>query len=235
MAREDSRVPTCEENRLLRRNPSMSDEEIIDRICAGDTALFEELMRRYNQRVYRVARAIVKDEAEAEDVMQQAYLNAFTHLRQFAERAKFSTWLTRIVIHEALGRRRRSRPAEQLASDSEVDAMSRAESDDPSPEHQAYASELKRLVEESVDALPDSYRAVFMLREIEGLSTAETAEGLELGEEAVKTRLHRARAIVRRELFARAGATTAGAFTFHLSRCDVIVRRVFAALDSSTS
>ena len=92
--------------------------------------------------------------------MQQAYLNAFTHLQQFAERASFSTWLTRIAIHEALGRRRRSRPADQLASDLEVDAMSRVESAGPSPEHQAYASELKRLVEESVDALPDSYRAV---------------------------------------------------------------------------
>jgi len=105
--------------------------------------------------------------------------------------------------------------------------MSRAESAGPSPERQAYASELKRLVEESVDALPDSYRTVFMLREIEGLSTTETAEGLELGEEAVKTRLHRAKAIVRRELFARAGGSTADAFTFHLTRCDTVVRRVF--------
>jgi RNA polymerase sigma-70 factor (ECF subfamily) len=112
--------------------------------------------------------------------------------------------------------------------------MSRAESDEPSPERQAYASELRRIVEESVDALPDSYRAVFMLREIEGLSTSETAEGLELGEEAVKTRLHRAKAIVRRELFARAGGTSAGAFTFGLSRCDAIVRRVLAHLDTST-
>ena len=104
--------------------------------------------------------------------------------------------------------------------------MSRAESAGPNPEHQAYASELKRLVEESVDALPDGYRAVFMLRDIEGLSTSETAEGLSLGEEAVKTRLHRARAIVRRELFTRAGGATADAFTFHLSRCDVVVSRV---------
>src|SRR4029077_6915374 len=192
-------------------------------------------MRRYNQRVYRVARAIVKNESEAEDVMQQAYLNAFTHLRQFAERAKFSTWLTRIVIHEALGRRRRlARPGELLSSESEDDAMSRVESAGPSPERQAYASELKKLVEESVDALPDDYRAVFMLREIEGLSTAETAEGLELGEEAVKTRLHRARAIVRRELFARAGGSTADAFTFGLSRCDAIVKRVLAQLEAST-
>src|SRR4051794_27661841 len=206
-------------------------------------------MRRYNQRVYRVARAIVKDEAEAEDVMQQAYLNAFTHLRQFADRARFSTWLTRIVIHEALGRRRRTRPVDQTVKESEGDAMSQVESTGPSPERQAYASELKRMVEQSVDTLPDTYRAVFMLRDVEGLSTAETAEGLDLGEEAVKTRLHRARAILRRELFARAGATTAGAFRrrvllpgagatpagafpLGLPRCDAIVRRVFAKTDA---
>lgn len=213
---------------------STTDEHLIAGVCAGDTALFEELMRRHNQRAYRVARAIVKDEAEAEDVMQQAYLNAFTHLRQFGERAKFSTWLTRIVIHEALGRRRRAGPSEQKADDFEGDAMSRVEATGPSPERQAYAAELKRLVEQSVDALPDSYRAVFMLREIEGLSTAETAEGLELGEEAVKTRLHRARAIVRRELFARAGGATAGAFTFGLTRCDELVRRVFERIAALT-
>jgi RNA polymerase sigma-70 factor, ECF subfamily len=226
MAREDSSVPKPDGSALPSQHASLSDEDIIQRVCLGETGLFEELMRRYNQRAYRVARAIVKDESEAEDVMQQAYLNAFIHLRQFAERARFSTWLTRIVIHEALGRRRRSRPADRTAIDSEVHAMSRAESAGPNPEHQAYASELKRLVEESVDALPDGYRAVFMLRDIEGLSTSETAEGLSLGEEAVKTRLHRARAIVRRELFARAGGATADAFTFHLSRCDVVVSRV---------
>jgi RNA polymerase sigma-70 factor, ECF subfamily len=211
---------------------ALTDAQLIAAVCAGDTRLFEELMRRYNQRVYRVARAIVKDEAEAEDVMQQAYLNAFTHLRQFEDRARFSTWLTRIVIHEALGRRRKARPVDQIVNESEGEAMSEIESTGPSPERQAYASELKRLVEQSVDALPDTYRAVFMLRDVEGLSTAETAEGLDLGEEAVKTRLHRARAILRRELFARAGATTAGAFTFGLSRCDAIVQRVFAEIDA---
>jgi len=115
----------------------MSDEHLVASVCSGDTALFEELMRRYNQRVYRVARAIVKDETEAEDVMQQAYLNAFTHLRQFAERAKFSTWLTRIVIHEALGRRRRTRRTEQLSTPSEGDAMHHAQSAVASPERQA--------------------------------------------------------------------------------------------------
>lgn len=213
---------------------SVSDEQLVARIRSGQTTLFEELMRRYNQRVYRVARAIVKNETEAEDVMQQAYLNAFAHLQQFAGRAKFSTWLTRIVIHEALGRRRQARRTDQLSNDSGGDAMPHAQSDVPSPERQAYASELKRLVQDAVDALPDSYRAVFMLREIEGLSTSETAEGLDLGEEAVKTRLHRARALMRRELYARSGGATASAFTFRGTRCDEIVRRVIAHLTQLT-
>ena len=212
----------------------MTDEQLVIAVRTGETTLFEELMRRYNQRAYRVARAIVRNDAEAEDVMQQAYLNAFVHLQQFEGRATFSTWLTRIVIHEALGRRRRARPTEPMGDDSEGEPMSQPQSAGPSPEREAYASELKRLVEDSVDALPESYRAVFMLREIEGLSTAETAEGLDLGEEAVKTRLHRARALVRRELYARAGGTTADAFTFHRSRCDDIVRRVFARLEGLT-
>lgn len=212
----------------------MTDEQLVVAVRTGHTTLFEELMRRYNQRAYRVARAIVKNDTEAEDVMQQAYLNAFTHLPQFEGRATFSTWLTRIVIHEALGRRRRARPTEHMDHESGRDAMPQTHAAGPSPERLAYASELKRLVEESVDALPDSYRAVFMLREIEGLSTAETAAGLELGEEAVKTRLHRARALMRRELYSRAGGTTADAFTFHRTRCDDIVRRVFARLASLT-
>jgi len=169
----DSTIPTS--------SAALTDAQLIAGVCAGDTRLFEELMRRYNQRVYRVARAIVKDETEAEDVMQQAYLNAFTHLRQFEDRARFSTWLTRIVIHEALGRRRKAHPVDPIVNESEGEAMSEIESTGPSPERQAYASELKRLVEQSVDALPDTYRAVFMLRDVEGLSAADTAEGLDLG------------------------------------------------------
>jgi len=209
---------------------ALTDDDIVARVRAGETALFEELMRRYNQRVYRVARAIIKDETEAEDIMQQAYVNAFTHLDQFEKRATFSTWLTRIAIYEALGRRRRSRAAASLSEDEDGEAIPLMDTARPDPERQAYASELKTLIEDAVDALPENYRAVFMLREVEGLSTAETAQGLDLGEEAVKTRLHRARAMLRRELYARAGGNTADAFTFHLSRCDRVVEGVFARL-----
>jgi RNA polymerase sigma-70 factor (ECF subfamily) len=204
----------------------MSDAEIVERVRNGETALFEILMRRHNQRVYRVARAVIKDEAEAEDVMQQAYINAFVHLNQFQDRSQFSTWLTRIALHEALARRRKRRPEEPPE-----DVMETLTSPQPDPERQAYAAELKGLLETAVDSLPEAYRLVFMLREIEGLSTSETAAGLELGEEAVKTRLHRARAMVRSAIAERMGASSAEAFAFPATRCDRLVAAVMAAIE----
>jgi RNA polymerase sigma-70 factor (ECF subfamily) len=211
---------------------SLTDADVVDRVRRGETALFEILMRRHNQRVYRVARAVVKDEAEAEDVMQQAYINAFVHLKQFEDRSQFSTWLTRITIYEALSRRRKMRPQQPLGglddSENPRDDMESLTSSQPDPERQAYAGELGRILEAAVDRLPETYRAVFMLREIEGLSTSETAAGLDLGEEAVKTRLHRARAMVRRTLTDRLGTEARGAFPFHAVRCDRVVEAVLA-------
>ena len=203
----------------------MTDAEIVDRVRAGETSLFEMLMRRHNQRVYRVARAVVRDETDAEDVMQQAYINAFTHLNQFQDRSQFSTWLTRITVHEALARRRKRRPEE-----TPEDVMETLTSTEPDPERQAYAGELRSLLEAAVDSLPETYRLVFMLRDIEGLSTSETAAGLELGDEAVKTRLHRARAMVRSTIAERVGASTAEAFAFHAPRCDRVVAAVMTEI-----
>jgi RNA polymerase sigma-70 factor (ECF subfamily) len=211
---------------------TLSDAEIVRRVRAGDSALFETLMRRHNQRLYRTARAVVKDEHEVEDVMQQAYVNAFTHLHQFEERSLFSTWLIRITLNEAVGRLRKMRhfalPA-PVSSDIDEDAgefMETVRSPQPDPERQAYAQELQRVLEEAVDTLPDRYRTVFMLRDVEGLSTSETGEGLGLGEEAVKTRLHRARAMIRRAVTARIGEVSAGVFQFHAPRCDRVVAAV---------
>src|SRR5262245_37575523 len=189
---------------------SLTDAEIVERAQAGEQALFEILMRRHNQRVYRAARAVVKDERDVEDVMQQAYINAFTHLHQFDKRSQFSTWLTRIALNEAFGRRRKLHVESLARAASGVDEypgafMESIPSPQPDPERQAYAQELRHVLEEAVDALPDAYRTVFMLRDIEGLSTSETGEGLGLGEEAVKTRLHRARAMIRRAVSARIG------------------------------
>src|SRR5919201_1179938 len=139
----------------------MTDAEIVDRVRAGETSLFETLMRRHNQRVYRVARAVVNDEADAEDVMQQAYIKAFLHHDQFEERSQFSTWLTRIAIREALARRRKWTPA-IVEPDGDGDPMDRLTAEHPDPERQAYGRELGRLLEQAVDALPESYRTVFM-------------------------------------------------------------------------
>jgi RNA polymerase sigma-70 factor (ECF subfamily) len=212
---------------------SLPDAEVVERVRRGETALFEILMRRHNQRVYRVARAVVRDETEAEDVMQQAYINAFVHLDQFEDRAQFSTWLTRIAVHEALSRRRRAdaQGARAAGTVDEVgDAAGGVESGQPDPERLAYSGELGRVLEEAIDGLPEPYRMVFMLREIEELNTSETSAALDLSDEAVKTRLHRARGMVRRALTARLGTVTADTFRFHLSRCDRVVTAVLTAI-----
>jgi RNA polymerase sigma-70 factor, ECF subfamily len=214
---------------------ALPDSEIVKRVRAGERALFEVLMRRHNQRVYRAARSVVKDEAEAEDVMQQAYINAFTHLHQFEERSQFSTWLTRITLNEAFARREKRRAIDSVTAHADDDhgvVMESLQSPQPDPERQAYAQELHRILEHAVDTLPEGYRAVFMLRDIEGMSTAEAGEGLGIGEEAVKTRLHRARAMIRRAVSARLGAVAAGAFQFQAPRCDRVVAAVLDRLAS---
>jgi RNA polymerase sigma-70 factor, ECF subfamily len=205
---------------------TLTDAEIVQRVRGGDRASFEILMRRHNQRIYRAARAILRDESDVEDVMQQAYINAFTHLDQFEERSLFSTWLTRIAVNEALARRQKLRST--ASGNASADMVEHTvTSQQPTPEHLAYAGELQRVLEGAVDDLPDAYRAVFMLRDIEGLSTTETSEALDLGEEAVKTRLHRARAMVRRAVTSRLGDAVPGAFQFQAPRCDRVVAFVF--------
>ena len=209
-----------------------TDEEIVRRIRAGEPALFEVLVRRHNQRLYRVARAILKDETEAEDVMQQAYVSAFTHLHQFEERARFATWLTRIAVHEALGRLRRRGRFEEVDEMAEAHekTMASLASKERSPEDEALAREMRAILESAFDALPEIYRSVFLLREVEAFSTTDAAECLGITEDTVKTRLHRARALLRHELFERAGLTAGELFPLHLSRCDRVLARVFARL-----
>jgi RNA polymerase sigma-70 factor (ECF subfamily) len=205
-----------------------SDAEVVARILEGDARLFEVLMRRYNQRIFRVARAVLRDEAEAEDVMQHAYVEAFRHLGQFEGRASFATWLTKIALHEALARLRRRGRQERLDDHGGEDAMAKLVSADPDPEQQMLSGQVRALLEAALDALPLSYRSVFVLREVEGLSTAESAECLGVRPDVVKTRLLRARALLREELAQRAGVCSASAFTLHLSRCDRVVAAVFA-------
>jgi RNA polymerase sigma-70 factor (ECF subfamily) len=216
---------------------SLDDEEVVRRVRAGETDLFELIMRRYNQRLYRVARSILRDDGEAEDVMQQAYVNAYTHIDQFAGAARFSTWLTRIAVHEALARaRRRTRLKEldsmQDANEAEPVAL---RDERPDPERQAHTAELRAMLESAIDALPEHYRSVFVLREAEGLDTLEVAECLEISGEAVRQRLSRARALLRRRIFAATGESRSAAFAFHLSRCDRVVNGVMPRLRASAS
>lgn len=211
---------------LLEQVQSLSDEQVVDRVRAGETWLYELLMRRYNQRLFRITRSVLNDDAEAEDVMQDAWVRAYEHLDQFAGKAKFATWVTKIALYEALARarvRRRSEGQELLD-------MGIFESKQRSPENQAMDNEMRELLESAVDELPDVYRSVFVLREIENLNTAETAECLDLSEEAVKTRLHRSRAILRRILFERAGLAAGDTFRFLGTRCDRMVANVMARI-----
>jgi RNA polymerase sigma-70 factor (ECF subfamily) len=210
----------------------MSDEELVRAVRDGNTSCFAVLMRRYNQRLYRVARAILHDESEAEDVIQQTYVNAYFHLDQFADRARFSTWLTRIAIHEAFARMRkagRMTRVEGLA-DREDAVAEPLRTPGPDPEQRAYARELAATIEAAVAQLPDDFRGVFMLRDVEGLSTQETAVCLGLNEVTVKTRLHRARGLLRRALTLQLGAAASTAFQFHAPRCDRVVAAVLARL-----
>lgn len=212
---------------LLALGSGLSDEDVVARVRAGDTPLFELLMRRHNQRLYRAARSILRDEAEVEDALQEAYVSAFTHLDQFLGHARFSTWLTRIAVHEALRRSKRKR---RFTSSEEV--MNDIESPDAGPDQRAFHGELRQILEDSIDRVPDGYRTVFMLREVEGLSTADTAACLSIPEETVKTRLHRARQQLRREVDRTLGTTAKEAFAFGFERCDRLVAAVLRRLAS---
>lgn len=211
----------------------MTDEEVVDRVRAGDTALFEVIMRRYNQRLFRVARSILSNDSDAEDVTQDAYVRSYMHLDQFEGRAKFSTWLTKIAVYEALARLRARRKLVELDAMSETgeDSMN-LESRSPSPEQEVMTHTIKIVLEAAVEKLPDTYRSVFMMREVEGMSTSETAECLDLSEETVKVRLHRARSLLRKHIHAQTGAATVEAFQFLGARCDRMVSAVLARIQA---
>ena len=215
-------------NMLLEECRTISDDDVVSRVRAGETGLYEMLMRRYNQRLFRVIRSVVMNDDEAEDVLQEAWVRAYEHLDQFAGRASFSTWVTRIAFHEALARTRKNRrwtPLENPEGEIMAEAE-RRQTTAETPEMQAERSQLGRMLQAAVDALPETYRSVFVLREVEQLSTTETAECLELSEEAVKTRLHRSRALLRRDLETRLGPAISEAYVFLGARCDRIVMRV---------
>jgi RNA polymerase sigma-70 factor, ECF subfamily len=207
-----------------------SDEAIVARVVAGDTAAFELLMRRHNQRVYRAIRSVLSDADETEDVMQQAYVAAFTHIADFSGRARFSTWLVRIAVHEAFARLRKAKRVTALdEGDGEEGAMAPTRN----PEEAASDVELRALLEDAVDALPVDFRTVFVMRTVEELSSSDTAEALGIPEETVRTRLHRARGLLRADLAKKLERAAPNVYEFHLSRCDRVVAAVLARIGAT--
>jgi RNA polymerase sigma-70 factor (ECF subfamily) len=216
--------------------PMPADEAgLVALAVARDEVAIRTLMRRYNQRLYRIARSVLRDDAEAEDALQQAYIRAFTHLSDFRGEARFSTWMSRIVLNEAIGRQRKraipatddlstlDRPPESHAAIIPFPSM-------PDPEKSLAQRQISALLEQAVDALPDAFRVVLVARVIEEMSIEETAELLALKPETVKTRLHRARRMVREHLEAKLGTALTTAFPFNGWRCDRMADRVVAGL-----
>jgi RNA polymerase sigma-70 factor, ECF subfamily len=208
----------------------LDDAELVRRIRGGETALFELVMRRYNQRLFRVLRALLRDEAEAEDVLQDAYVRAYAHLGQLEQPERLASWLTHIAVHEAKARlRRRGRFAD--VKEGPLRAVPSPSSD---PEQETLGKQLQRVLISAIDDLPVGYRTVFVLRDVEGMSTAEVSESLRVSEQAVKMRLHRARSALRQVLFDRVGAAALPPFAFAGDRCDRIVAGVLARLEIPT-
>lgn len=211
-----------------RDGTELADADLVRAAREGRSAAFETLMRRHNGSLYRLCRSIVDDDGEAEDVAQEAWVRAFRRLDQLEADAAFPAWLLRIAKHEALARRRRrSRQAPLAETEAAVlswEDLGRAAP--PSPEERASHGELRRLLEKAVDELGEGYRTVFVLRDVEGLSTAETAALLEISVPAVKVRLHRARASLRAELERRLGTEVRELWRFDGERCDRLVAAV---------
>jgi len=214
----------------------MDDNGLVALARGSDPRAFREIMTRHNRRLYRVARGVLGDDAEAEDVVQDAYLNAFRSLESFRGEASLATWLTRIALNEALGRKRRRRPTVDIA---DLDKLAEQEARvvifpgvqaTPNPETEASRAETRRLLEQAVDHLPEPFRIVFVLRELEQMSIEETAAQLQLRPETVKTRLHRARRLLREALMEKIGAVIQDTYGFDGARCERMTAGVLARM-----
>jgi RNA polymerase sigma-70 factor (ECF subfamily) len=225
-----------------RSAPAWDDDELVARIARRDQAAFEVLMRRYNGKLFRVARAILRDDLEAEDALQDAYLDAYRHIGDYRGTAQLPTWLTRIVINQALMRLRRQKRDRVVVpfEDRSAAEVNRSEADladnraEPPPTATLRA-EIRRLIEGRIDELPVAFRTVFVLRDVEDMTVQETAEALSIPPATVRTRLFRARALLREALARDMDAAALDVFGFAGERCDRIVARVLAAAASDDS
>jgi RNA polymerase sigma-70 factor (ECF subfamily) len=219
---------------------SLSDAELASRIALGDTRAFELVMRRNNRLLYRTARSILRDDAEAEDCLQEAYLQAFRSIAGFRAEAKLSTWLTRIVINQALAKLRRDKTRDASISldnvidiDGRVDGVEATHSGPAQPDAAVLREELRGLLERHIDRLPTAFRTVFVLRALEELSVEETAATLGIPDATVRTRFFRARSLLRETLEGEVDAALTDAFAFDGARCDRIVAAVLHRLRSA--
>lgn len=201
----------------------MKEEELIELIRKGEKDLYEVIMRKYNQRLYRIARSIVKEDSEIDDILQDTYLKAYEALSQFRKESLFSTWIIRILINTANASLKKRKRFEQSPSLEKYESASEDQSQ--TPESYTSNSELKKILEEAIDHLPDNLRCVYIMREVEGLNVAETASCLDISEENVKTRLHRAKAFLKEELYQRTKGDI-DIFRFGSWRCDRVVASV---------
>jgi RNA polymerase sigma-70 factor, ECF subfamily len=222
-----------------RRVPSTvaaaDDPNLAARIADGDAAAFESLMRKYNGRLFRIARAILKDDSDAEDALQDAYLDAYRHMREFEGISQLGTWLTRIVINQSLARLRKEKRRSAIVPFRRpgADAIDRPEDDvaderTESPSASVWRGEMRRILERRIDELPMSFRTVFVMREVDDMSVQETADCLAISPATVRTRLFRARALLREALARDLDVATADVFGFAGARCDRIVAAVLA-------
>ena len=220
--------------------PAIDDQELVRRIGRRDQAAFESLMRRHNGKLFRIARAILKDDFAAEDAVQDAYLDAYRRSEQFRGEASVSTWLSRIVINRALMRLRRSKrdrvvvpfvgPGDESIDHTEEIADERSES----PPAATFRAEVRRLLESRIDALPVAFRTVFIMREVEDMTVEETAQCLGIPAATVRTRLFRARALLRESLARDLDNATVEVFPFAGARCDRIVATVLSRSAETT-
>ena len=216
---------------------AVSDLEIVRQVLEGDTGRFELIMRRYNRRLYRIARGVLRNDLDAEDVVQEAYLHAYEKLRDYQGRGPLSAWLTKITVNEALGHLRRADAAADSVSlddptqSEEANFMAHLTSNPPSPELLAARGEMRRLLESAIDALPEAYRMAFIMCGVEEMSVAETAECLEVEQGTVKSRYHRARQILQQQILGLLDTSSAEVFAFDGVRCDRIVSGVLRRLE----
>jgi RNA polymerase sigma-70 factor (ECF subfamily) len=215
-----------------------TDAELAERVAAGDIAAFTALMRKHNRALFRTARSILKDDAEAEDALQEGYLAAYRAMHTFRGQSGLATWLVRIVANEALGRlRKRTRSAEVIRLEDPMDDR-REEAAAPGkdePERAALRTEALRLIESRIDDLPDAFRTVFVLRAVQEMTVEEVAASLDIPEATVRTRFFRARGMLRESLARELDLALDGAFAFDGERCDRIVAGVLEQLTRETT